>query len=170
MQIQPVNSTKQYSPAKKAAKTVAATAATAAVTAGTILFLAKKGKLNPVEGGNKYLEGLKAVLKKPADKVNTVLANGATKLSQTKVGKKAGEMVSVVKGKIENLNLGKKAETARKAITESAPYKAVKGAAGKVKEFITSIPKKVSSFVGGLKEKFSKEAVVEKVQQYEENL
>lgn len=51
------------------AKNVAKVATGAAVAAGTVLYLAKKGKLNPTEGGNKHVETLKAALKKPADKV-----------------------------------------------------------------------------------------------------
>ena len=63
--IQPVQNTKPYNPVKKAVKT----AAVAAAGAGAVLYMAKTGRLNPKEGGNKVIEGIKAVLKKPADKV-----------------------------------------------------------------------------------------------------
>ena len=60
-----------HEPVKKnnsAKKVVAATLGAAAATAG-VLYLAKTGKLNAKEGGNKTVEAAKAALKKPADKV-----------------------------------------------------------------------------------------------------
>lgn len=57
--------TKRPSVAKKVAIAALGTAA----AAGSVLYLAKTGKLNPVEGGNKHIESVKATLKKSADKV-----------------------------------------------------------------------------------------------------
>ena len=48
-------------------KTAVKTAASAAVAAGTILYLAKKGKLNPAKGDSLVIKNVKAGLKKPAD-------------------------------------------------------------------------------------------------------
>lgn len=60
-----------HEPVKKnntAKKVVATTLGAAAATAG-VLYLAKTGKLNATEGGNKTVETIKATLKKPADKI-----------------------------------------------------------------------------------------------------
>ena len=53
-------------------------ATTLVAGAAATLVLAKKGKLNPVEGGNKVLEAVKAVIKKPADKVLNFIAGSKT--------------------------------------------------------------------------------------------
>ena len=58
-------------PVKKnntAKKVVATTLGAAAATAG-VLYLAKTGKLDAKEGGNRTVEAAKAALKKPADKI-----------------------------------------------------------------------------------------------------
>ena len=60
-----------HEPVKKnntAKKVVAATLGAAAATAG-VLYLAKTGKLDAKEGGNKAVETVKSALKKPADKI-----------------------------------------------------------------------------------------------------
>lgn len=67
----------------------AAGAAGVAVTAGTILYLAQKGKLNPTENGNKHVETLKAAIKKPADKV---LNSTVFKKISGKISNLAGEI------------------------------------------------------------------------------
>ena len=54
---------------KSPVKRVVRAAATAAVLTGAALALAKSGKLNPTEGGNKYLETAKAFVKKGTDKI-----------------------------------------------------------------------------------------------------
>ncbi len=79
--IQPVQNTKPYSPVKRAVKT----AAVAAAGVGTVLYMAKTGKLNPKEGGNKIVEGIKAGLKKPADKVLAKAAPYAEKVRNSEI-------------------------------------------------------------------------------------
>lgn len=75
--IQPVQTTQSKSPIKIAAKAVA----TATVAAGTILYLAKKGKLNPAEGDNIIIKNVKSGLRKPA---NFLLNKGASLLEASK--------------------------------------------------------------------------------------
>ncbi len=74
MKLQAINQTNNMqscSFGKKAHKSSAGKVlASTGVVAGAIassIVLARKGKLNPVEGGNKYIETAKALLKKPAD-------------------------------------------------------------------------------------------------------
>jgi len=96
MAIAPIQPTQNTS--KKTVRKVL----TAAAATGTILYLAKKGKLNPTEGGNKYVEGLKAALKKPADYINGKIAEGVDKLQKNeKIGKKMTEAQKIVSEKIE---------------------------------------------------------------------
>ena len=79
-----------HEPVKKnntAKKVVAATLGAAAATAG-VLYLAKTGKLNAKEGGNKTVEKIKAALKKPADKI---LTSKAFEKLQVKTSKLIGE-------------------------------------------------------------------------------
>lgn len=77
-----VSSVNQYKPqtTKKVVKSVIG----AAAAVGTVLYLAKKGKLDPTENGNKHVETLKAALKKPADKIlnSKVFNNVATKTNK----------------------------------------------------------------------------------------
>ena len=61
--IKPIDSTTQYSPAKRTVRNVIASAA----VAGTVVYLAKTGRLNPKEGGNKAIEFVKKGLKTPVD-------------------------------------------------------------------------------------------------------
>lgn len=72
--IQPVQTTKQGNPIKKAAKAAVATA----VAAGGVLYLAKKGKLNPAEGDNFIIKNVKNGLRKPS---NFILQKGEALIS-----------------------------------------------------------------------------------------
>ena len=93
--------------ARKARRNTIAIASTAVAAAATTLILAKKGKLNPTDGGNKTIEAIKAALKGPADKIlniitgSKVFANVAEKVGKVKTeidpifelaSKKAGEI------------------------------------------------------------------------------
>ncbi len=66
MKVNPVNNTNKINPVKnvlkKTAKAALITAGTAAISAGAVVYMAKTGKLKPVEGDNKYLERTKAFL------------------------------------------------------------------------------------------------------------
>ena len=56
-----------------------AKAATIGAAAGAVLYLAQKGKLNPKEGGNKFLETGKSILRKPA----IAVLNGVKTINST---------------------------------------------------------------------------------------
>ncbi len=66
-------------------------AAAVGVAAGSVLYLAQKGKLNPKEGGNQFLETGKTILRKPASavlngvkKVNTSVTEKLNQAAKTK--------------------------------------------------------------------------------------
>ncbi len=59
-----------------------AKAAAIGTAAGAVLYLAQKGKLNPKEGGNKFLETGKSILRKPAIAVLNGVKTINTKLNQ----------------------------------------------------------------------------------------
>ena len=77
----------------------------AAAAVGTVLYLAKKGKLDPTENGNKHVETLKAVLKKPADKIlnsktfNKVAAK-ADKMAHSETATKIKDSAKTVWGDV----------------------------------------------------------------------
>ncbi len=107
MTIQPVQSTQQYNPVKKAAKTVA-TAAAVTVATGAVLYQASKtGKLNPGEG-NKIIEGIKAGLKKPADfiakKADPMIASAKEKIVASAIKSKItnSKVYTTVQPKVQN--------------------------------------------------------------------
>lgn len=110
MRSSSVQVSKPYSPVKKAAKNVVKTALVTTAAAGTIAYLGYKGKLNPVEGGNKILEGAKALLKKPADFlvnkgtgiVNTVNIASKGNPALSSVIDKASGAFKTVKGFVGN--------------------------------------------------------------------
>ena len=105
---------------KKIAKAAVATATTAAAVGG-VLYLAKTGKLNPTEGGNKVLEFVKKGLKSVADPVL--------------------EKLGVLKAKVVASEIAGKAVDKAVAIKDGAI-----GIFGKVKEGA----KKVAGFVGAI--------------------
>ncbi len=111
--IQPVQNTKPYNPVKKAVKT----AAVAAAGAGAVLYMAKTGRLNPKEGGNKVIEGIKAVLKKPADKVLQKAAPHIEKIKNNEIIKniKSSKAYTTIKDIAGNIKgeITKKVETLR---------------------------------------------------------
>ena len=125
------------SPVKKAARAVA----TAAVLTGTALLLAKNGKLNPTEGGNKYIEAAKAFVKKGTDKVlpkvepiaDKVVA--AVKPAAKKIATAVQPAVDKVKGYVESSSVIANAETT------------VMGAANKAANFTKNVADKISAFV-----------------------
>ena len=133
MSIPPIQST-QNTNGKTARRVV-----TAAATVGTILYLAKKGKLNPVEGGNKYIEKAKELLKKPADYINGKIAEGVKALQKNeKVGKKMESAQKYVKEKIAQA----KANPDVKSLIDSAKVKKsqvvskIRGTVDSVKDFV----------------------------------
>lgn len=83
---------------KRTGAKVAAAAATATAAVTTTLVLAKKGKLNPVEGGNKIIEAIKAPLKKFADKILNIIAGSKVVANVLeKVGKAQTKISPVTK-------------------------------------------------------------------------
>lgn len=100
-----------HEPVKKnntAKKVVAATLGAAAATAG-VLYLAKTGKLNAKEGGNRAIETAKATLKKPADKI----LNSKT---FEKVSAKAAELAEKTKEKAQALAKSDVVANAKKGV------------------------------------------------------
>lgn len=107
MSIQPVQSNQNYSPVKKAAKTIA-TAAAVTVATGAVLYQASKtGKLNPKDG-NKVIEGIKAALKKPADaiaqKADPMIAKAKEKIVASAIKSKItnSKVYTTVQPKVQN--------------------------------------------------------------------
>ncbi len=94
--IQPVQAQSKTSPVKTAVKTAAA----AAVATGTVLYLAKKGKLNPAEGDNIVIKNVKAGLKKPAD---YVLNKGGNLINRLNSVIANNEKLSLAKKKIDSI-------------------------------------------------------------------
>lgn len=89
-----IDGIKPYSPVKRAVKTAAKVAVATAATAGTIAYLGAKGKLNPVEGGNKYIEFVKKTLKTPADFINKHVNDVRTAvLNEAKVNPKVSNIL-----------------------------------------------------------------------------
>ncbi len=104
MSIERIIAAQTYSPKKKEGSSFAKTAATAVSTtaaAGAVLYMAKTGKLNPQEGGNKVVEGLKSALKKPSD---FVLKKGADLGTKVQQASKVNPKVSAVADKISALS------------------------------------------------------------------
>ena len=93
--------------------------------AAATLILAKKGKLNPVEGGNKVLEAFKAIIKKPADKVLNFIAGSKTIATAVEgIGKaqaKVAPKIKKVTTKATELKDGAKKVTSN--IADSQPVK-----------------------------------------------
>ena len=79
---------------------VAAATATATAAVAATLILAKKGKLNPVEGGNKIIEGIKAPLKKGTDSIFNFIAGSKTIAKTTT---KIGEIQNKIAPKINKV-------------------------------------------------------------------
>ena len=94
--IQPVQAKSKTSHVKTAVKTAAA----AAVATGTVLYLAKKGKLNPAEGDNIVIKNVKAGLKKPAD---YVLNKGGNLINRLNSVIANNEKLSLAKKKIDSI-------------------------------------------------------------------
>ncbi len=112
MAIRRVDAAQSYNPVRKAGKT-AAKLTTAAAATGAVLYMAKTGKLNPKEGGNKVLEGLKAGLKKPAD---FILNKGA----KLKDNAKNNPKISTITDKISGF--GEKAADFAEGIVNKAKF------------------------------------------------
>lgn len=131
--IQSVQSTKSISPVKTAAKAVAATA----VATGTILYLAKKGKLNPVEGDNIVIKNVKAGFKKPAD---FILKKGGNILADLNAKIDKNKNFSFIKEKLSNI--GKKAKDFKQNFLNS--------------DFKAEIDKKIDTLQDFVESKFNK--------------
>ena len=100
--IQPVAPNKIQ---KKSGKKIAGAIVGAAALTGAALYLAKTGRLNAVEGGNPYIEKLKAIVKKPADLINGKIADKIADLSQSEtLGRKMLQMQKTVKTGIKLFN------------------------------------------------------------------
>ena len=151
MNIQPTTSYGIGNQRKNTAKKVLT--ATAAIATGvvTTLYLARKGKLNPVDGGNKTIEAIKAALKGPADKIlNTITG--------TKVFANVAEKVGKVKTEIDPIFelASKKAGEIKENFLADAET-VLANAEGKVKGFAQKVPSytqearcKLSGFAGEL--------------------
>ena len=148
--------------------------ATGAAIAGvaTTLILAKKGKLNPVEGGNKIIEEIKKPLKKVTDNIFNFIAGSKTiAKATTEIGKlqkkisptieKASEMVEGVIADVETVaanvegtikgNAPKVKEKAGKFVNETADK--IKTETPKVVDFAKELPEKAKTALGTLKDK-----------------
>lgn len=130
-------------PKRHTAAKVAGAVVTTAAAAGTVLYLAKTGKLNQVEGGNKIVEKFKAVLKKPADFVNGKIDQGIAKLSANeRLANKMTKVKTFMTETAENLQKNPKVVGVKTKVSEGT--KAVKG-------FFESIPSRISSLLEKVK-------------------
>ena len=146
--VRPADSNFQYSPVRKAAKTVATAAVATGAAAGTVLLLAKKGKLDAVADGNKYLEGAKKFLKKYADPANEFIGKQAGKIRTN-----ANEFIA----KHEKLaGLKTRAGEIINNIREFDVVKHFAMAKENAGKFFKSIPGKANKFFGDIKENVGK--------------
>ena len=157
--VRPADSNFNYSPVRKAAKTVATAAVATGAAAGTVLLLAKKGKLDAVADGNKAVEGVKKFLKKYADPANEFIGAKATKLKTSAnefisnheklagLKERAGEMIESVK----EFDLVKHVAMAKETAGEF-----FKGLPAKAGNFFKEIPAKVTGFFKSIPETVGK--------------
>ena len=142
--VRPADSNYQYSPARKVAKAVAATTVAAGATVGTVLVLAKKGKLDAVADGNKCIEATKAFLKKYADPANEFISKKAGVING-----QANEFIA------KHEKLAELKTRAGEVLTNIKEFDFVmaKESAG---EFFRSIPQKTGKFFGDARENLVK--------------
>ena len=157
--VRPADSNFNYSPVRKAAKTVATAAVATGAAAGTVLLLAKKGKLDAVADGNKYLEETKKFLKKYADPANEFIGKQAGKVKANAnefiskheklagLKTRAGEVVSDIK----EFDLVKHIAVAKE--TAGNFFKELPTKAG---DFFKNIPGKATKFFGDIRENIGK--------------
>lgn len=141
--IRPTDSTQQHSPVRRAVKTAAKVAVGTGIAAGTVLLLAKKGKLDAVADGNKYVEGTKVFLKKYADPANDFIGRKTADFT-----KAANEFIAqspkLTKAKTQIL------ETVRN-FKEIDFVKHFAMAKETIEGFIKEIPAKAQKFVSDVK-------------------
>lgn len=157
--VRPADSNFNYSPVRKAAKTVATAAVATGAAAGTVLLLAKKGKLDAVADGNKYLEGAKKFLKKYADPANEFIGTQAGKIKTNAnefiakheklagLKTRAGEVIDNIK----EFDLVKHVAMAKE--TAGTFFKELPTKAG---DFFKSVPTKVAGFFKSIPETVGK--------------
>lgn len=109
-----INSVQPSTPKHTAAK-VAGAVITTAAAAGTVLYLAKTGKLNATEGGNVYLEKAKAALKTPADIANEKIEQALTSLKNNDaIARKMVKAQTFVKNTVKKVKADPKFINAKK--------------------------------------------------------
>ena len=133
---------------------VAAATATATAAVATTLILAKKGKLNPVKGGNKIIEGIKEPLKKGTDSIFNFIAGSKTIAKTTT---KIGEIQNKIAPKINKVTK-KASEIKNNVVTEAK--NSIKGFEEKIPTYTQEARCKFNGLAGqakdainGLKEK-----------------
>ena len=112
MNIQP---TQAEMPKKHTAAKVAGAVLATAAAAGTVLYLAKTGKLNAVEGDSVCLAKAKAALKKPADFINSKIEKA---LSAVKSNEVVAEKLAQAKTFVNEVNANPKFVEAKNVASE----------------------------------------------------
>lgn len=147
---------------KTIAKVATGTAVVATAVAAT-LIAAKKGKLDPVEGGNELIEKFKAVLKDPAEKLLNIITG-------TKVFAQAAEKVGAIKTKATPFveTVSKKAEEIK---TKAAPFiESATKKAGEIKEgFLADAETAIANAEGSIKG-FAQKGPVKKAVAFAKNI
>ena len=111
-----VKSVQPSMPHKHTVAKVAGAVVTTAAVAGTVLYLAKTGKLNATEGGNVYLEKAKAALKTPADIANAKIEQALNSLKNNDaIARKMVKAQNLVKDTVKKVKANPKFINAKKA-------------------------------------------------------
>ena len=151
MRTQAVNPAETRARKLKTIAKVATGTAVAATAVAATLIAAKKGKLDPVEGGNELIEKFKAVLKDPAEKLLNIITG-------TKVFAQAAEKVGAIKTKATPFveTVSKKAEEIK---TKATPFiEKVSKKAGEIKEGILADAETVIANAEGSVKGFAQKA------------
>ncbi len=108
MSIQPVQSTQTYSPAKKAAKTVAKAAVVTAAVATTLALGAKSGRFTVNEKTNKVMAKALPYLEKAGNFINNKAEKVANKIAETGIKDKITNSKIYTKAKEETLKVAQR--------------------------------------------------------------
>lgn len=111
---------------------------TVALIAGvaTTLVLAKKGKLNPVEGGNKILEAIKKAVKGPADKVLNIITGSKVAVDMAEGLGKAKTKLAPITEKISTHTQEARCRFSSLAEDTKTAFKRASSKTGEIKEGI----------------------------------
>ena len=108
MSIQPVQSTQTYSPAKKAAKTVAKAAVVTAAVATTLALGAKSGRFTVNEKTNKVMAKALPYLEKAGNFINNKAEKVANKIAETGIKDKITNSKIYTKAKEETVKVAQR--------------------------------------------------------------